>query len=63
MFKYHAVYIRRLSVSQDITNILRQVSYTGTIALGRGSGAIDLDAILRAGPEPAVVPTRETATE
>ena len=42
---------------------IKEMVRTGTIALGRGSGAIDLDAILRAGPEPAVVPTREAATE
>ena len=36
---------------------------TGTIALGRGSGAIDLAAILRAGPEPATGPTRDSDTE
>ena len=42
---------------------IKEMVRTGTIALGRGSGAIDLDAILRAGPEPAVVPARETETE
>ena len=42
---------------------IKEMVRTGTIALGRGSGAIDLDAILRAGPEPVVVPTSETATE
>ena len=33
---------------------IREMVRTGTIALGRGSGAIDVEAILRAGPEPAV---------
>jgi acetolactate synthase-1/3 small subunit len=42
---------------------IKEMVRTGTIALGRGSGAIDLDAILRAGPEPAIVPDRETTTE
>ena len=42
---------------------IKEMVRTGTIALGRGSGAIDLDAILRAGPEPATVPTRDSATE
>jgi acetolactate synthase I/III small subunit len=42
---------------------IKEMVRTGTIALGRGSGAIDLDAILRAGPEPAVVPARQHATE
>ena len=42
---------------------IKEMVRTGTIALGRGSGAIDLDAILRAGPEPATVPTRDAATE
>ena len=32
---------------------IREMVRTGTIALSRGSGAIDLEAILRAGPEPA----------
>ena len=40
---------------------IKEMVRTGTIALGRGSGAIDLDAILRAGPEPADVPTRAPA--
>ncbi len=42
---------------------IKEMVRTGTIALGRGSGAIDLDAILRAGPEPATVPTRDSETE
>ena len=42
---------------------IKEMVRTGTIALGRGSGAIDLDAILRAGPEPADVPTTQTTTE
>jgi acetolactate synthase-1/3 small subunit len=37
---------------------IKELVRTGTIALSRGSGAIDLEAILRAGPEPATVPTR-----
>ena len=42
---------------------IKEMVRTGTIALSRGSGAIDLDAILRAGPEPATVPARATTTE
>ena len=42
---------------------IKEMVRTGTIALGRGSGAIDLEAILRAGPEPAIVPTTQTTTE
>ncbi len=42
---------------------IKEMVRTGTIALGRGSGAIDLDAILRAGPEPATVPTRDSDTK
>ena len=37
---------------------IKEMVRTGTIALGRGSGAIDLDAILRAGPEPATTPNQ-----
>jgi acetolactate synthase-1/3 small subunit len=37
---------------------IKELVRTGTIALGRGSGAIDIDAILRAGPEPATTPTK-----
>ena len=37
---------------------IKEMVRTGTIALGRGSGAIDVDAILRAGPMPA--PTLDT---
>jgi acetolactate synthase-1/3 small subunit len=37
---------------------IKEMVRTGTIALGRGSGAIDIDAILRAGPEPATTPTK-----
>jgi acetolactate synthase-1/3 small subunit len=37
---------------------IKEMVRTGTIALGRGSGAIDLAAILRAGPEPAITPTK-----
>ena len=33
---------------------IRELVRTGTIALARGSGAIDIEAILRAGPVPAV---------
>ena len=33
---------------------IREMVRTGTIALSRGSGAIDVDAILRAGPVPAL---------
>jgi acetolactate synthase-1/3 small subunit len=32
---------------------IKEMVRTGTIALGRGSAAIDVEAILRAGPEPA----------
>ena len=42
---------------------IKEMVRTGTIALGRGSGAIDLEAILRAGPEPATVPTRDATNE
>jgi acetolactate synthase-1/3 small subunit len=42
---------------------IKELVRTGTIALARGSGAIDLEAILRAGPEPATVPMTRTATE
>ena len=42
---------------------IKEMVRTGTIALSRGSGAIDLDAILRAGPEPVTVPTADSATE
>jgi acetolactate synthase-1/3 small subunit len=42
---------------------IKEMVRTGTIALGRGSGAIDLEAILRAGPEPAVIPTQQTQPE
>src|SRR3990170_1183566 len=35
---------------------IRELVRTGTIALGRGSGAIDVEAILRAGPEPVRTP-------
>ena len=42
---------------------IKEMVRTGTIALGRGSGAIDLDAILRAGPEPVNIPARDTDTE
>ena len=42
---------------------IKEMVRTGTIALGRGSGAIDLESILRAGPEPAIVPTTQTTTE
>ncbi len=42
---------------------IKEMVRTGTIALSRGSGAIDLQAILRAGPEPAVVPTRQKTAE
>jgi acetolactate synthase I/III small subunit len=42
---------------------IKEMVRTGTIALSRGSGAIDLEAILRAGPEPVVVPPRHTPTE
>ncbi len=42
---------------------IKEMVRTGTIALGRGSGAIDLDAILRAGPEPADVPPGATPTQ
>jgi len=38
---------------------IKEMVRTGTIALGRGSGAIDLEAILRAGPEPAITPTQQ----
>jgi len=41
---------------------IKEMVRTGTIALGRGSGAIDLDAILRAGPEPATT-TASTTTQ
>ena len=39
---------------------IREMVRTGTIALGRGSGAIDLEAILRAGPEPATTQPKLT---
>jgi acetolactate synthase-1/3 small subunit len=39
---------------------IKELVRTGTIALARGSGAIDVDAILRAGPEPAVIPSRQS---
>ena len=42
---------------------IKEMVRTGTIALGRGSGAIDLDAILRAGPEPVAIPARDTDTK
>ena len=42
---------------------IKEMVRTGTIALGRGSGAIDLDAILRAGLEPVNIPARDTDTE
>jgi acetolactate synthase-1/3 small subunit len=42
---------------------IKEMVRTGTIALSRGSGAIDLDAILRAGPEPNVIPTPQTQPE
>ncbi len=42
---------------------IKEMVRTGTIALGRGSGAIDLEAILRAGPEPVVIPARDNDTE
>ncbi len=42
---------------------IKEMVRTGTIALGRGSGAIDLDAILRAGPEPVVIPGRDSDTK
>lgn len=42
---------------------IKEMVRTGTIALGRGSGAIDLEAILRAGPEPALIPTQQTQPE
>jgi acetolactate synthase-1/3 small subunit len=42
---------------------IKEMVRTGTIALGRGSGAIDVEAILRAGPEPAAVPARQQPTE
>jgi acetolactate synthase-1/3 small subunit len=35
---------------------IREMVRTGTIALARGSSAIDIDGILRAGPVPAVTP-------
>ncbi len=35
---------------------IKEMVRTGTVALSRGSGAIDLEAILRAGPEPATTP-------
>ncbi len=35
---------------------IKEMVRTGTIALGRGSGAIDVEAILRAGPVPAMPP-------
>jgi acetolactate synthase-1/3 small subunit len=41
---------------------IKEMVRTGTIALSRGSGAIDLDAILRAGPEPATT-VRSTTTQ
>lgn len=42
---------------------IKEMVRTGTIALGRGSGAIDLDAILRAGPEPVVIPAHDSDTK
>lgn len=42
---------------------IREMVRTGTIALSRGSGAIDVDAILRAGPEPAKTPDRPVTTQ
>ena len=39
---------------------IKEMVRTGTIALSRGTGAIDLDANLRAGPEPATPPTTTT---
>jgi acetolactate synthase-1/3 small subunit len=36
---------------------IRELVRTGTVALARGSGAIDVDGILRAGPVPAVTPS------
>ncbi len=41
---------------------IREMVRTGTIALSRGSGAIDVDAILRAGPEPVSIPARPSIT-
>ncbi len=37
---------------------IREMVRTGTIALSRGSGAIDVDAILRAGPQPVTTQTK-----
>ena len=37
---------------------IKEMVRTGTIALGRGSGAIDVEAILRAGPVPALPSTQ-----
>lgn len=42
---------------------IREMVRTGTIALSRGSGAIDVEAILRAGPEPATTPTQPATAE
>ncbi|MFO7530859.1 MAG: acetolactate synthase small subunit [Candidatus Limnocylindrales bacterium] len=42
---------------------IKEMVRTGTVALSRGSGAIDLEAILRAGPEPATSPKQTSATE
>jgi acetolactate synthase-1/3 small subunit len=39
---------------------IKEMVRTGTVALSRGSGAIDLEAILRAGPEPATTPNSKT---
>jgi acetolactate synthase-1/3 small subunit len=41
---------------------IKEMVRTGTIALGRGSGAIDVESILRAGPVPALPPQPATTT-
>jgi acetolactate synthase-1/3 small subunit len=41
---------------------IKEMVRTGTIALGRGSGAIDVEGILRAGPVPALPPQPATTT-
>ena len=40
---------------------IREMVRTGTVALARGSGAIDIEGILRAGPVPAVPVTTATS--
>lgn len=61
-----SVIIEHAGTEQEIDSLvallagfgIREMVRTGTIALSRGSSAIDVESILRAGPEPVRLPTR-----